>query len=57
VCGDDLDQLAEGFAFDRAGIVRYGLTVKELADTMSTTLAGREANEQTAYLHRLSKVR
>jgi cobalt-zinc-cadmium resistance protein CzcA len=40
----------EGFptfdiAFDRAAIARYGLTVKEVADTVSTALAGREAGQ------------
>jgi cobalt-zinc-cadmium resistance protein CzcA len=32
-------------AFDRAAIARYGLTVKEVADTVSTALAGREAGQ------------
>lgn len=40
----------EGFptfdiAFDRAAIARYGLTVKEVADTVSTALAGRAAGQ------------
>lgn len=40
----------EGFptfdiAFDRAAIARYGLTVKEVADTVSTALAGRSAGQ------------
>ena len=40
----------EGFptfdiAFDRAAIARYGLTVKEVADTISTALAGRSAGQ------------
>jgi cobalt-zinc-cadmium resistance protein CzcA len=40
----------EGFptfdiAFDRAAIARYGLSVKEVADTVSTSLAGREAGQ------------
>jgi len=40
----------EGFptfdiAFDRAAIARYGLTVKEVADTFSTALAGRSAGQ------------
>ncbi|MEV4782949.1 CusA/CzcA family heavy metal efflux RND transporter [Burkholderia sp. LMU1-1-1.1] len=40
----------EGFptfdiAFDRAAIARYGLTVKEVADTVSTALAGRPAGQ------------
>jgi cobalt-zinc-cadmium resistance protein CzcA len=40
----------EGFptfdiAFDRAAIARYGLTLKEVADTVSTALAGREAGQ------------
>jgi cobalt-zinc-cadmium resistance protein CzcA len=40
----------EGFptfdiVFDRAAIARYGLTVKEVADTVSTALAGREAGQ------------
>ncbi|MBD8531671.1 MULTISPECIES: CusA/CzcA family heavy metal efflux RND transporter [unclassified Massilia] len=40
----------EGFptfdiAFDRAAIARYGLSVKEVADTVSTALAGREAGQ------------
>jgi cobalt-zinc-cadmium resistance protein CzcA len=32
-------------AFDRAAIARYGLTVKEVADTISTALAGRAAGQ------------
>ncbi|MBC7685277.1 MAG: CusA/CzcA family heavy metal efflux RND transporter [Bdellovibrionales bacterium] len=32
-------------AFDRATIARYGLTVKEVADTISTALAGRPAGQ------------
>jgi cobalt-zinc-cadmium resistance protein CzcA len=32
-------------AFDRAAIARYGLSVKEVADTVSTALAGREAGQ------------
>ena len=32
-------------AFDRAAIARYGLTVKEVADTVSTALAGRPAGQ------------
>lgn len=40
----------EGFptfdiAFDRAAIARYGLTIKEVADTVSTALAGRAAGQ------------
>ncbi len=40
----------EGFptfdiAFNRAEIARYGLTVKEVADTVSTALAGRSAGQ------------
>jgi cobalt-zinc-cadmium resistance protein CzcA len=40
----------EGFptfdiAFDRAAIARYGLTVKEVADTVSTALGGRTAGQ------------
>lgn len=40
----------EGFptfdiAFDRAAIARYGLTIKEVADTVSTALAGRVAGQ------------
>ena len=40
----------EGFptfdiAFDRAAIARYGVSVKEVADTVSTALAGREAGQ------------
>ncbi len=40
----------EGFptfdiAFDRAAIARYGLTVREVADTVSTALAGRAAGQ------------
>jgi cobalt-zinc-cadmium resistance protein CzcA len=40
----------EGFptfdiAFDRAAIARYGLSVKEVADTVSTALAGRPAGQ------------
>ena len=40
----------EGFptfdiAFDRAAIARYGLTVKEVADTVATALAGRSAGQ------------
>jgi cobalt-zinc-cadmium resistance protein CzcA len=40
----------EGFptfdiVFDRAAIARYGLTVKEVADTVSAALAGREAGQ------------
>lgn len=40
----------EGFptfdiVFDRAAIARYGLTVKEVADTVSTALAGRAAGQ------------
>ncbi|WP_374360259.1 CusA/CzcA family heavy metal efflux RND transporter [Pseudoduganella danionis] len=40
----------EGFptfdiAFDRAAIARYGLTVKEVADTISTALGGRAAGQ------------
>ncbi|MEX5745944.1 CusA/CzcA family heavy metal efflux RND transporter [Massilia sp. X63] len=40
----------EGFptfdiAFDRAAIARYGLTVKEVADTVSTALGGRAAGQ------------
>lgn len=40
----------EGFptfdiAFDRAAITRYGLTVKEVADTVSTALGGRSAGQ------------
>lgn len=40
----------EGFptfdiVFDRAAIARYGLTVKEVADTVSTALAGRPAGQ------------
>lgn len=31
--------------FDRAAIARYGLTVKEVADTVSTALAGRSAGQ------------
>lgn len=32
-------------AFDRAAIARHGLTVKEVADTVSTALAGRSAGQ------------
>src|SRR3972149_6365785 len=32
-------------AFDRAAIARYGLTVKEVADTVSAALAGRMAGQ------------
>ena len=32
-------------AFDRAAIARYGLSVKEVADTVSTALAGRPAGQ------------
>jgi len=32
-------------AFDRAAIARYGLSIKEVADTVSTALAGREAGQ------------
>lgn len=32
-------------AFDRAAIARYGLTVKEVADTVSTALGGRSAGQ------------
>lgn len=32
-------------AFDRAAIARYGLTVKEVADTVSAALAGRTAGQ------------
>ncbi len=40
----------EGFptfdiVFERAAIARYGLTVKEVADTVSTALAGRSAGQ------------
>lgn len=40
----------EGFptfdiVFDRAAIARYGLTVKEVADTVATALAGRPAGQ------------
>ncbi|SHN43496.1 cobalt-zinc-cadmium resistance protein CzcA [Duganella sacchari] len=40
----------EGFptfdvVFDRAAIARYGLTVREVADTVSTALAGRPAGQ------------
>ena len=40
----------EGFptfdiAFDRAAIARHGLTVKEVADTVATALAGRSAGQ------------
>jgi len=40
----------EGFptfdiAFDRAAIARYGLTIKDVADTVSTALAGRAAGQ------------
>lgn len=40
----------EGFptfdiVFDRAAIARYGLTVREIADTVSTALAGRAAGQ------------
>ena len=40
----------EGFptfdiAFDRATIARFGLTIKEVADTVSTALAGRSAGQ------------
>ena len=40
----------EGFptfdiAFDRAAIARYGLSVKEVADTVATALAGRSAGQ------------
>jgi len=40
----------EGFptfdiVFDRAAIARYGLTVKEVADTISTALAGRSVGQ------------
>ena len=40
----------EGFptfdlVFDRAAIARYGLTVKEVADTVSTALAGRSVGQ------------
>ena len=40
----------EGFptfdiSFDRAAIARYGLTVKEVADTVATALAGRSAGQ------------
>ena len=40
----------EGFptfdiVFDRAAIARYGLTIKEVADTVSTALAGRSAGQ------------
>nr|WP_315396889.1 CusA/CzcA family heavy metal efflux RND transporter [uncultured Duganella sp.] len=40
----------EGFptfdiAFDRAAIARHGLTVREVADTVSTALAGRKAGQ------------
>jgi cobalt-zinc-cadmium resistance protein CzcA len=31
--------------FDRAAIARYGLTIKEVADTVSTALAGREVGQ------------
>jgi len=31
--------------FDRAAIARYGLTVKEVADTISTAMAGRPAGQ------------
>ena len=31
--------------FDRAAIARYGLTVKEVADTLSTALAGKAAGQ------------
>ncbi|MBA2130149.1 MULTISPECIES: CusA/CzcA family heavy metal efflux RND transporter [Stenotrophomonas] len=32
-------------AFDRAAIARYGLTVKDVADTVSAALAGRQAGQ------------
>ena len=32
-------------SFDRAAIARYGLTVKEVADTVATALAGRSAGQ------------
>jgi len=32
-------------AFDRAAIARYGLTMQEVADAVSTALAGREAGQ------------
>lgn len=32
-------------AFDRAAIARYGLTVREVADTVSMALAGRQAGQ------------
>jgi len=32
-------------AFDRAAIARYGLTVKDVADTVSTALAGRASGQ------------
>ena len=40
----------EGFptfdiVFDRAAIARYGLTLKDVADTVSTALAGRQAGQ------------